>query len=195
MLPHPIWNPPVDPPPSSPLHVCHRFAHFDHSDVYAAVQRITFVDKVTLGQSAVLGIMCVNLPSSRILSPLDRHRHQQVEPPFSKPVQLARDGFFPLVPPFHLPPKLGSPKVADREMDEVRQELDGWFNADRHSSINIFLWAIALLCHAACKSFGGLFAARFVLGICEGAITPGFMIVCTISPHIPRLTTKVHRTR
>lgn len=67
--------------------------------------------------------------------------------------------------------------------------------ADRPSSINIFFWAIALLCHAACTSFGGLFAARFVLGICEGAITPGFMIVYAISLHTHILTAEVHRFR
>src|SRR5882762_3316158 len=33
------------------------------------------------------------------------------------------------------------------------------------------------MCHAACKSFGALLAVRFLLGVCEGAITPGFMIV------------------
>lgn len=47
-------------------------------------------------------------------------------------------------------------------------------------SINIFVWAVALLAHAACKSFGALFAVRFILGICEGAITPGFMIVTSM---------------
>ncbi|KIK59493.1 hypothetical protein GYMLUDRAFT_669072 [Collybiopsis luxurians FD-317 M1] len=47
-------------------------------------------------------------------------------------------------------------------------------------SINIFIWAIVLLLHAACHSFGGLFAVRFILGICEGAITPGFMIVTSM---------------
>ncbi|ETW86125.1 hypothetical protein HETIRDRAFT_380392, partial [Heterobasidion irregulare TC 32-1] len=44
-------------------------------------------------------------------------------------------------------------------------------------SANIFVWAVALLCHAACKSFGALFAVRFIMGACEGAITPGFMLV------------------
>ena len=56
---------------------------------------------------------------------------------------------------------------------------------------------MALLAHAACKSFGALFAVRFILGICEGwllfyikgksfnlvttgAITPGFMIVTSM---------------
>ncbi|KAH8106893.1 MFS general substrate transporter [Cristinia sonorae] len=47
-------------------------------------------------------------------------------------------------------------------------------------SFNIFVWSIALLCHAAAKNFGGLLAARAFLGICEGAITPGFMIVTSM---------------
>ncbi|KAF9532168.1 major facilitator superfamily domain-containing protein [Crepidotus variabilis] len=47
-------------------------------------------------------------------------------------------------------------------------------------SINIFIWAVALLAHTACKSFGALFAVRFILGMCEGAITPGFMIVTSM---------------
>jgi ACS family allantoate permease-like MFS transporter len=47
-------------------------------------------------------------------------------------------------------------------------------------SINIFLWAVVLLCHAACKSFGSLLAVRFLLGMCEGAITPGFLIVTSM---------------
>ncbi|KAJ3755153.1 MFS general substrate transporter [Lentinula raphanica] len=34
--------------------------------------------------------------------------------------------------------------------------------------------------HAACHSFGALFAVRLILGICEGAITPGFMIVTSM---------------
>ncbi|KAJ3484592.1 hypothetical protein NLI96_g5532 [Meripilus lineatus] len=47
-------------------------------------------------------------------------------------------------------------------------------------SVNIFVWSIALLCHAAAKNFGGLFACRAFLGICEGAITPGFMLVTSM---------------
>jgi hypothetical protein len=35
-------------------------------------------------------------------------------------------------------------------------------------SINIFVWGVALMAHAACKSFGALFAVRFILGLCEG---------------------------
>lgn len=48
------------------------------------------------------------------------------------------------------------------------------------SSVNIFIWSVALCAHAACKSFGGLFAVRFILGICEGAITAGFLIVTSM---------------
>lgn len=63
-------------------------------------------------------------------------------------------------------------------MDEVSTLL---YTADQFSfdlfSFNVFVWAIALLCHAACTNFGGLFVVRFILGACEGAITPGFMIV------------------
>ena len=44
-------------------------------------------------------------------------------------------------------------------------------------SINIFTWGVALCSHAACKNFGGLFAVRLILGMCEGSITAGFMIV------------------
>jgi len=47
-------------------------------------------------------------------------------------------------------------------------------------SCNIFVWGIALCCHAACKSFGGLFACRLILGMCEGSITAGFMIVTSM---------------
>ncbi|KAF9265637.1 MFS general substrate transporter [Marasmius fiardii PR-910] len=54
------------------------------------------------------------------------------------------------------------------------------FPVGKWMSINIFVWAVALLAHSACKSFGALFAVRFILGVCEGAITPGFMIVTSM---------------
>ncbi|KAH9039519.1 major facilitator superfamily domain-containing protein [Lactarius pseudohatsudake] len=47
-------------------------------------------------------------------------------------------------------------------------------------SLNIFVWAIALCCHAACKNFTGLFVVRLILGMCEGSITAGFMIVSSM---------------
>ncbi|KAJ7453389.1 MFS general substrate transporter [Mycena latifolia] len=47
-------------------------------------------------------------------------------------------------------------------------------------SVNIFVWAVALSSHAACTSFGGLLAVRIVLGICEGSVTAGFLIVTSM---------------
>ena len=53
-------------------------------------------------------------------------------------------------------------------------------SAHVRDSFNIFIWSVALLCHAAAKNFGEFFACRAFLGICEGAITPGFMIVTSM---------------
>jgi hypothetical protein len=33
------------------------------------------------------------------------------------------------------------------------------------------------MCHAACKNFSGLMAARFFLGVGEAAIAPGFTLI------------------
>ena len=53
-------------------------------------------------------------------------------------------------------------------------------SSDRNISINILTWGIALCSHAACKNFGGLFAVRLILGMCEGSITAGFLIVSSM---------------
>lgn len=58
-------------------------------------------------------------------------------------------------------------------MDEVRDVSLFLAKSLKESfSINIFIWAVVLLSHAACKSFGSLLAVRFILGICEGSIVP-----------------------
>ena len=88
------------------------------SDIFVVVQRVTFADKITLGQSAVLGIMSDGFPSFRIQSTY-LSLCQQFEPSFGKPIQLARDGLLPLLPRFRIPTKLGPTEVADWEMDEV----------------------------------------------------------------------------
>ncbi|KAH9886673.1 MFS general substrate transporter [Cubamyces lactineus] len=54
------------------------------------------------------------------------------------------------------------------------------FPVGKWMSINIFVWGLSLCLHAACKNFGGLFAVRFILGMCEGSITAGFMIVSSM---------------
>lgn len=48
------------------------------------------------------------------------------------------------------------------------------------SSLNIFIWAISLICQAACTNFAELFVCRLILGMCEGSITAGFMIVTSM---------------
>jgi MFS transporter, ACS family, allantoate permease len=69
-------------------------------------------------------------------------------------------------------------------MDEVRTFLSileaAAYPGPRFPSLNILTWGIALAAHAACTSFGGLFVVRFILGICEGSITAGFMIVSSM---------------
>ncbi|KAJ7027370.1 major facilitator superfamily domain-containing protein [Mycena alexandri] len=54
------------------------------------------------------------------------------------------------------------------------------FPVAKWMSINIFVWAIALTSHAACKSFATLMVVRVILGMCEGSITAGFMIVTSM---------------
>ncbi|KAG1818387.1 major facilitator superfamily domain-containing protein [Suillus variegatus] len=51
------------------------------------------------------------------------------------------------------------------------------FPVGKWISINIFVWAIALACHAACKNFHQLFVVRMLLGVCEGSNTAGFLII------------------
>lgn len=54
------------------------------------------------------------------------------------------------------------------------------FPVGKWMSINIFVWAIALASHAACKNFAGLLVVRLLLGVCEGSITAGFLIVSSM---------------
>ncbi|CAA7271463.1 unnamed protein product [Cyclocybe aegerita] len=106
---------------------------------------MAFADKITLGQSAVLGI----LPGAN----------------------LTQNQFNWLGTVFYL-----SYLAFEYPQNLALQTLP----VGKWMSVNIFVWGVALLCHAACKSFGGLFAVRFILGMCEGAITPGFMIVTSM---------------
>jgi len=54
------------------------------------------------------------------------------------------------------------------------------FPVAKWMSLNIFVWAVALCSHAACKNFAGLFVVRLILGACEGSITAGFLIVTSM---------------
>ncbi|KAF8147682.1 major facilitator superfamily domain-containing protein [Crassisporium funariophilum] len=54
------------------------------------------------------------------------------------------------------------------------------FPVGKWMSFNITIWAVALCAHAACKNFAGLFVVRLILGMCEGSITAGFLIVSSM---------------
>ncbi|PPR05104.1 hypothetical protein CVT26_012340 [Gymnopilus dilepis] len=106
---------------------------------------MTFADKTTLGQSAILGIQ--------------------------QGAHINQNQFNWLGTIFYL-----SYLVFEYPQNLALQMLP----VGKWMSFNIFIWAVALLAHAACKSFGALFAVRFILGMCEGAITPGFMVVTSM---------------
>lgn len=38
-------------------------------------------------------------------------------------------------------------------------------------------WGAFLMLHAACTNFTGLLIVRALLGVCEGSVTSGFMII------------------
>ncbi|KAJ7219571.1 major facilitator superfamily domain-containing protein [Mycena pura] len=117
-------------------------AKLRHLVSLSLVEAMTFADKTTLGQAAILGI----IPGAH----LNQNEFNWLGSIF----------YFSYLA-FEYPQNLALQR----------------FPVGKWMSINIFVWSIALMAHAACKSFGALFAVRFILGICEGAITPGFMIV------------------
>ncbi|KAJ5662977.1 hypothetical protein N7507_003708 [Penicillium longicatenatum] len=47
----------------------------------------------------------------------------------------------------------------------------------KYLSLAVFIWGGVLMCHAACKSWSGLMAARFFLGVGEASIAPGFALI------------------
>ncbi|KAI9510185.1 MFS general substrate transporter [Russula earlei] len=108
--------------------------------------RIQFMDKTTLGSSAILGI--------RRAAHLTTNQYNW----------LLGTIFYISYLAFEFPQNLALQR----------------FPVGKWMSLNILIWAVALCSHAACKDFAGLFAARFVLGMCEGSITAGFMIVSTM---------------
>ncbi|KAI0053755.1 MFS general substrate transporter [Auriscalpium vulgare] len=106
---------------------------------------IQFMDKTTLGSSAILGI--------RQATHLTTNQYNWLGTIFYLSYLL-----------FEYPQNLALQR----------------FPVGRWMSINIFIWGVALCCHAACTNFAGLFVVRLILGMCEGSITAGFMIVSSM---------------
>ena len=47
----------------------------------------------------------------------------------------------------------------------------------RYSAMNVIVWGSMLILHAAVSNFGGAVAVRFLLGVFESAVTPGFALL------------------
>ncbi|KAI0059498.1 MFS general substrate transporter [Artomyces pyxidatus] len=104
--------------------------------------RVQYMDKSTLGSSAILGI--------RTATHLTTDQYNWLGTIFYLSYLL-----------FEYPQNLALQR----------------FPVGKWMSVNIFVWSITLACHAACTNFAGLFVVRLVLGMCEGAVTAGFLIV------------------
>ncbi|THH07930.1 hypothetical protein EW146_g9157 [Bondarzewia mesenterica] len=114
---------------------------------------IQFMDKTTLGSSAILGI--------RTATHLTTNQYNWLGTIFYLSYLV-----------FEYPQNLALQRLpVGRWMRHVIISFE---------SINIFVWAVALCSHAACKNFAGLFVVRLILGACEGSITAGFMIVSSM---------------
>lgn len=52
----------------------------------------------------------------------------------------------------------------------------------KYSAINVILWGSLLVLHAVVANFGGAVAVRFLLGVFESAVTPGFALLSEAPP-------------
>ncbi|OBT95747.1 hypothetical protein VE01_06411 [Pseudogymnoascus verrucosus] len=51
------------------------------------------------------------------------------------------------------------------------------FPLGKFLAVCVLLWAVILICHGAAMNFGGLMALRFLLGVFESTISPGFSLI------------------
>lgn len=147
---------------------------------------MTFADKTTLGQAAVLGLQCARYPCSppqptdgpqtRQGAHLTQNQFNWLGSIFYFSYLLFEVSIFTSATTlfFELNFSYSTPKTSydlcvyhPIHPDHYAQALQR-FPVGKWMAINIFVWAIALMSHAACKSFGALFAVRFILGVCEG---------------------------
>ncbi|KAG8714192.1 hypothetical protein FRC08_012262 [Ceratobasidium sp. 394] len=55
-----------------------------------------------------------------------------------------------------------------------------YFPIGKWLSLNIFIWGLAMALQSTHLSFTGLMVCRFTLGVCEGSITSGFLLVTSM---------------
>lgn len=51
------------------------------------------------------------------------------------------------------------------------------FPIGKYLGVSVALWGVVLTTHATCSNFGGLLTARFLLGVTEAAVAPGFSLI------------------
>ncbi|KIW03940.1 uncharacterized protein PV09_04777 [Verruconis gallopava] len=47
----------------------------------------------------------------------------------------------------------------------------------KYLSVSVIIWGAVLMCHAAVSNFAGLMVARFLLGVSEASVAPGFSLI------------------
>lgn len=120
---------------------------------------LQYADKNALGQSAVLGLLYVLTPFIR---------DTLYSSTYSQDAHLTQNEYNQLGTIFYV-----FYLAAEFPQNYLLQR----FPVAKVLSINIFLWAVLLLCHAAAKSFAALATVRTFLALTESAIMPGFMVV------------------
>ncbi|KAF5365556.1 hypothetical protein D9757_010907 [Collybiopsis confluens] len=105
-------------------------------------------------------------------------RYHYIDPSDNQPVPLSLNGCSDID---RLQYRLGTIFYLSYLVFEYPQNLAlQRFPVGKWMSFNIFVWSVALCCHAACTNFAGLFVVRLILGACEGSITAGFLIVSSM---------------
>ncbi|EIW80168.1 MFS general substrate transporter [Coniophora puteana RWD-64-598 SS2] len=121
---------------------------------------VQFMDKTTLGSAAILGIEYALVHFGATL----RRSAWRTEANSANAEIRLGTAFYLSYLVFEYPQNLALQR----------------FPVGKWMSLNIFVWSIALACHAACTNFAGLLVVRLLLGVCEGSITAGFMIVSSM---------------
>ncbi|CAG9990717.1 unnamed protein product [Clonostachys byssicola] len=106
---------------------------------------LMYVDKQTLGSSAILGIMEDNNLSSNEYNWLS---------------SIFYFGYL----------------LAEWPQNWALQR----FPVAKWLSLNLVIWGGIILLHIPCKSFGSLFAVRFLLGLAEACIVPAFLLIMSM---------------
>lgn len=54
------------------------------------------------------------------------------------------------------------------------------FPIGKYVGVTVMLWAVTVMCMAACRNYGDLVAVRFFLGVTESAVAPAFTVITSL---------------